>query len=427
MGKKKSVKKNKIKCLDVKKDNLKKYTKENNASERLQEVQPAAPAEVDGTEANSKKKIKENNASKMMQEVQSAAPGDLDGTKALVDESSKEKGSRENGPAGFIFMCSAKTKPECYQFRVFGLPVGQLELVEKISKGTKLFLFDFNLKLLYGVYRATSVGGKNLEPDAFGGAFPAQVKFKILKECIPLPESVFSHAFRENYYGKGKFKPELSHEQVNRLVVLFRPIPALQSVLSPSVVNDRQLVSSQLPPAVVSHAMTAQVPAKVRPDSSAGHRRRASVVESQKHSKIRPYGASQPTQSLLVVNGGHYGSSVLPAHPVVESHHVGLPMQPPQNLYRALENLSRADVHKPYVPENRISWDLYSRHRHEQSEMSSRDPQLAIAEKRYLWASQRRGENLVHQPNHVEPFYYTRYALPVHETRPRPMYPQWDH
>lgn len=97
-------------------------------------------------------------------------------TKNRVDvhKKEKDKGS-EIHPSGFIFLCNKSTKIDCYKFRVFGLPRGQLEMAQKIKPGVKLFLFDTELKLLYGTYTATSVGELNLEALAFNGKYPAQV------------------------------------------------------------------------------------------------------------------------------------------------------------------------------------------------------------------------------------------------------------
>ncbi|KAH0849689.1 hypothetical protein HID58_096177 [Brassica napus] len=105
---------------------------------------------------------------------------------------------------GYIFMCNGRTKPDCFRYRVFGIPRGGKGVVERIKPGMKLFLYDFEKRLLYGVYEA-SVGGKmDIEPDAFDKMYPAQVGFRIVDNCYPLPESTFKSAIYENYKG-GKF------------------------------------------------------------------------------------------------------------------------------------------------------------------------------------------------------------------------------
>lgn len=142
---------------------------------------------------------------------------------------------------GYIFMCNGNTKADCYKYRVFGLPSARMNILEKIKPCMRLFLYDFDMKLLYGVYVAASDGRLAIEPAAFGGRFSAQVRFEILRDCIPLPESIFKPAIADNYKGSSKFRQELSGRQVANLISLFRPVaepsPGVSGSLMPNTVG----------------------------------------------------------------------------------------------------------------------------------------------------------------------------------------------
>lgn len=47
-----------------------------------------------------------------------------------------------------------------------------------------------------------------------------QVKFRIFKECLPLPEPSFRHTIKDNYRGN-KFEPELNDRQVRRFPLTY--------------------------------------------------------------------------------------------------------------------------------------------------------------------------------------------------------------
>ncbi|XP_011073196.1 uncharacterized protein LOC105158223 [Sesamum indicum] len=244
-----------------------------------------------------------------------------------ASQGQEKQGEKAKHVAGFIFMCNRSTKSDCYQYRVFGLPSGKKEVVEEIKPGAKLFLFDLGSKLLYGIYEATSAGKLNLEPAAFNGKFPAQVKFKIFKECIPLPESSLKHVIKENYTGL-KFKQELSGKQVKKLLAAFRPLTASSSRPAPR------------PLANVSFARPVPPAATENQFQHTGRRltNEGPYLAEMQYSRIPPIFEPRSAPQLNILQHGYHraGAYMDPANPTLDhrslpgtnTHHVANPQRP---------------------------------------------------------------------------------------------------
>ncbi|CAK9187146.1 unnamed protein product [Ilex paraguariensis] len=135
----------------------------------------------------------------------------------------------DNGAAGrvpefgAIFMANTATKRECFRRKFFGLPSSLANFVKQVKAGMILFLFEFEKRELFGVYRACCDGAMNLVPNAFnsvGKQFPAQVIFTPIWYCSPLSEHEFRDAIRDNYFSTKKFNFGLSEDQVRKLLWL---------------------------------------------------------------------------------------------------------------------------------------------------------------------------------------------------------------
>ncbi|XVF42577.1 hypothetical protein PTKIN_Ptkin01aG0375000 [Pterospermum kingtungense] len=135
---------------------------------------------------------------------------------------------------GAIFMSNASTREECFNRNLFGLPMSSADFVKRVKVGMILFLFEYEKRELYGVFKATTDGELNIIPHAYcssGKKFPAQVRFTTIWHCHPLKEHEFQKAIRDNYFATGKFNFGLSKDQVQRLLWLFdsRKIRRFQS------------------------------------------------------------------------------------------------------------------------------------------------------------------------------------------------------
>jgi len=90
---------------------------------------------------------------------------------------------------GQLFACTENTKAECFERLLFSTNKIYSPVAMRVKKGYFLFLFDLDADLLYGVFRATSDAGMNIQPDAWKGKYPYQVRVKPIGKIIPLEKA----------------------------------------------------------------------------------------------------------------------------------------------------------------------------------------------------------------------------------------------
>ena len=87
---------------------------------------------------------------------------------------------------GFLFACTKNTEAECFERLLFGTGKVYAPIVIRVRKGDLLFLNNLDTDTLYGVFKAVSDGDLNIQPDAWKGRYPYQVKVEVLGEKIAL-------------------------------------------------------------------------------------------------------------------------------------------------------------------------------------------------------------------------------------------------
>lgn len=87
---------------------------------------------------------------------------------------------------GQIFACTNKSKEECFRRLLFGTNKVYAPAVMRVKKGHYLFLLDLDSDRLYGVFEATSDAEMNIQPEAWEGKYPYQVKVKPIEKIMPV-------------------------------------------------------------------------------------------------------------------------------------------------------------------------------------------------------------------------------------------------
>jgi DNA modification methylase len=126
---------------------------------------------------------------------------------------------------GYIFACTNSSQEECFKRMLFGSSKVYGAAAMRVKKGDFLFLWNLDIDLLYGVFKASEDAHFNIVPEAWQGKYPYQVKVEASTEITPLE-------------GAKKLLNNLSIERASPilksktlvLIDLFRPptIPAKQ-------------------------------------------------------------------------------------------------------------------------------------------------------------------------------------------------------
>jgi hypothetical protein len=125
----------------------------------------------------------------------------------------------DNRLNGYIFFCSNETEDECLELSLFGGSSNSLQKLSSLKQGDYLFLYNFTSKRLHGVFTAQSDLKMDINPHAWDGKFPCQVKVSRVQKYEPIPKEVFQSfvTFTRN----GFMEQQLSSEQVDDLIFIF--------------------------------------------------------------------------------------------------------------------------------------------------------------------------------------------------------------
>ena len=88
-----------------------------------------------------------------------------------------------------IFACTAKSEKECLDRMLFGTGKIYADNALQTRKGDYLFLYNMDSDQLHGVFRAESVGAKNIVPEAWKGYYPYQVPVGLEGERKSIPNA----------------------------------------------------------------------------------------------------------------------------------------------------------------------------------------------------------------------------------------------
>jgi len=135
-------------------------------------------------------------------------------------------------PAGYVFLCNNWTERECLEKKLFGAPKSEWNRVSQVKKGDILFLLNYQTNRLQGVFEAVSDGMMDIEPYAFDGYFPSQVRVRRKMRCPSLDQAALLPLIKRGWIRLSRrgillFPPKLGERFIDGLWRIFLDVPSV--------------------------------------------------------------------------------------------------------------------------------------------------------------------------------------------------------
>ena len=91
----------------------------------------------------------------------------------------------------FIMLCNWLTEQECIDSNLFGDKAKRLDCLDEIKPGDLGFLLNIDRDELIGVFRARTEAQLHIDPKAWKGKFPAQVRVEIVGELKRVKDAAY--------------------------------------------------------------------------------------------------------------------------------------------------------------------------------------------------------------------------------------------
>ncbi|KXK27602.1 MAG: Development and cell death domain protein [candidate division WS6 bacterium OLB20] len=102
---------------------------------------------------------------------------------------------------GYIFRCTAKTKPEVYERMLLGEEPGLWGHVSKIQSDDILFLYNTSTFEITGPLKPDGEPGNPVEKGAWKGGFTSQIKFAETEDTKTIPFAKIQHIIKKYRHG----------------------------------------------------------------------------------------------------------------------------------------------------------------------------------------------------------------------------------